>query len=72
MDTENPWLMGLLGMREACEFLGIRRSTLYKLIADGALDSVHIGSRHLVPVDTCTEYIRRLVEEQHGTQPPTL
>ena len=55
---------GLLSFAQACDYLGIRRSKLYALIADGELRSVHIGARHLLPFQECERFVERLVEAQ--------
>ena len=34
---------------EACRVLGISRSTIYRLAAEGRIRFIHIGSRTLVP-----------------------
>lgn len=36
-------------VKEACETLGISRSTLYRLAAERRIRFIHIGSRTLVP-----------------------
>ena len=39
-----------LSIREAARTCGISRATVYRLIADGKLQTLKIGSRRLVPV----------------------
>jgi excisionase family DNA binding protein len=34
---------------ETCDALGLGKTNIYKLIADGKLDTVKIGGRRLVP-----------------------
>ena len=53
---------GLLSFVEAAAYLGIHRSKLYGLIAEGELRSVHIGTRHLVPAQECHQYVQRLLD----------
>jgi len=50
----------LLSPVQAAKRLGIGRSTLYQLLADEQLESVHIGARRLVPVDGLERYVERL------------
>ncbi len=53
----------LLRPVEAAEMLGVGRSKLYELIADGALPTVRIGRRHRVPIDA----LHRWVEQRAST-----
>jgi excisionase family DNA binding protein len=50
----------LLTVPEAARVLGIGRSTLYELIARGALDTVHIGRAHRVALTALNEYVEKL------------
>ena len=50
----------LLSPVQAAKRLGIGRSTLYLLLADQQLESVHIGVRRLVPVEGLKRYVERL------------
>lgn len=50
----------LLSPVQAANRLGIGRSTLYLLLADGQVESVHIGARQLVPVEGLRLYVERL------------
>jgi excisionase family DNA binding protein len=49
----------LLDVREAASVLGIGRSTLYELIADGEIEVVHIGRPARVPVAALHEFVDR-------------
>ncbi len=53
----------LLDVDEACEFLGVGRSTLYELLARGTLESVKIGRARRVPRDAIEDYVARLRSE---------
>lgn len=44
---------------EAQARLGVGRSTLYNLIADGEIEVVHIGRRALIPSDAIDAFIAR-------------
>lgn len=39
-----------LSVREAARTCGLSRATIYRLIADGKLETLKIGARRLVPV----------------------
>ena len=47
-----------ISINGAAKALGLGRTTIYALIAEGRLDSVKVGSRHLVK----TASIKRLIE----------
>lgn len=37
---------------EAARLLGVGRSTIYKLLAQNALEAIHIGRRTLIPLSS--------------------
>lgn len=45
-------------IKEACEMSGLGRTTLYSKMAEGSLDTVCVGRRRLVKVDS----LRKLLE----------
>ena len=45
---------------DACRMLGIRRSKLYELIAEGEIRTLKLGSATLVPVEGIKALVRRL------------
>jgi excisionase family DNA binding protein len=47
----------LLTILEAAEALRVGRCTLQELVLSGALDSIQIGSRRLIPGDALDRYI---------------
>ena len=49
MDIQHPIA---LGIEQACRVTGLGRSTLYRLIGEGRLQTVKIGSRRLVLVES--------------------
>jgi excisionase family DNA binding protein len=51
---------------EFCKLAGIGRSLVYEMIGDGRLDSIVIGKRRLIVLDS----YRRLVERQRAATPP--
>jgi len=52
----------LYNIEEATEFLGIKRSTLYKLFKSGAVTPVKIGTRTLVPKESIDSYVKNLLQ----------
>ena len=45
-------------MAEACKYLGgISRPTMYKLIGEGAIRSLHIGVRRYFPLESLNTFI---------------
>lgn len=50
----------LLSIEQAARCLGIGRTTMFDLIRDGAVETVRIGHRHLVPVEALAEFIEVL------------
>jgi len=53
----------LMPIREAAEILGLGRTTIYRLMNDGDLESVKIGRRRLIKVAS----VHQLVEQ--GARP---
>jgi excisionase family DNA binding protein len=49
----------LLTVSEAAQRLGIGRSLLYELLADGQVESIHVGRLRRIPTDALAEYIDR-------------
>jgi excisionase family DNA binding protein len=47
----------LLTITEAATALAIGRTTVYELIASGALDVVHIGRSSRIPLDAIHEFV---------------
>ena len=50
----------LLTAEEAAEQLGIGRTLMYKLIADGEIESIRIGRLRRVPTTAIQDYANRL------------
>lgn len=57
-------LRTLLTVEEAADYLGIGRTTTFKLIDSGELQSVTIGRLRRVPVSAADEYAASLIERQ--------
>jgi len=61
MSTEN---VKLLRPEEVCERLSLPRTTIFRLIGSGELESLKVGKRRLVPSDAIDDYIRRKRQAQ--------
>jgi excisionase family DNA binding protein len=51
---------GLVRVEEAAKYLSIGRSTLYELIAHGAVPTVHIGRAVRIPTSALKELVKEL------------
>ena len=69
VDSVEPGQL-LLSPMQAARRLGIGRSTLYLLLGDGQLESVHIGARRLVPVEGLERFVERLRRGEPVADPP--
>jgi excisionase family DNA binding protein len=49
----------LLTVSEAAQQLGIGRSLLYELLADGQVQSIHVGRLRRIPIDALADFIDR-------------
>jgi excisionase family DNA binding protein len=49
----------LLTVSEAARQLGIGRSLFYELLADGQVESIHVGRLRRIPIDALATYIDR-------------
>lgn len=49
----------LLTVEQAARRLGVGRSTMYGLIAQGEVESIQIGHLRRIPVDALTEFVHR-------------
>jgi len=58
--SDRPMPVLLLSIPQAAKALGIGRSKLYELIADGELETVHIGRAVRLPVDAVDTFVRKL------------
>jgi excisionase family DNA binding protein len=48
----------LLTVEEAARALRIGRTTAFRLVADGQIDSIQIGHLRRIPVDALTRFVR--------------
>ena len=56
----------LLTVSEAAHRLGIGRSLLYELLADGQLESIHVGRLRRIPIDALADFIDRQRSSRPG------
>jgi excisionase family DNA binding protein len=57
----------LLTVAEAAHRLGIGRSLLYELLADGQVESIHVGRLRRIPTDALATYIDQQRNEHTGS-----
>ncbi len=55
---------------EAADLLGIGRTFMYHLVANGEIESFKIGNRRKIPRDAISQYIDRLRAEQLSGEEP--
>ena len=55
-------------IREACQLIGISRSSLYEALANGKLHAVKFGNRTLIPYEELERCIAALPEWQPECQ----
>lgn len=58
MTTHNPALT--YGIPDACAVLGIGRTKLYALIAEGKIKARACGGRTLIPADALRDFVENL------------
>ena len=54
---------GLIRVDEAALWLGISRAGVYRLLNDGQLKSIRIGTARLIPRDEMVDFAHRKIEE---------
>ena len=60
----SPQEKPLLTIGDACQFLGLSRSTVYRLIADGELRLIKVYNRSLIARRDLDSYVERLVRPE--------
>ena len=60
----SPQEKPLLTIGDACQFLGLSRSTVYRLIADGELRLIKVYNRSLIARRDLDGYVERLVRPE--------
>lgn len=61
--------LALLTVEEAARRLGIGRTSCYRLITSGELESVTVGRLRKVPADAVPEYVTRLRKSTRAAAP---
>ncbi len=56
----------LLSLPEFCEAVGVGPTLGKELVRTGAVVSVKIGDRRLIPAEAARDYVQRLVAEATG------
>lgn len=56
----------VLTVEEAASRLKIGRTRMYKLVSDGAVESVLIGRLRRIPVKALRRYVEKLLAEQNN------
>lgn len=59
----------LVTVHEAARRLSIGRSTIYELIKEGELETIHIGRSCRITVDTLDAFVARLREASSSRRP---
>jgi len=54
----------LLGVDDAADSLGIRRTKMYELLASGVIPTIRIGRRRLVAVSALEAYVEQRLRER--------
>ena len=62
-------MVELLTTEETADTLGVSRRTVYRLMNEGALLSVLVKRRRLVPREAITRYVHHLEEEAELERP---
>lgn len=57
MDTR--YTVAAYSILDAAQYLGVSRSQVYRLLADGSLDSLKIGTRRLIRRDAMDALLER-------------
>jgi excisionase family DNA binding protein len=57
----SPQEKPLLTIGDACQFLGLSRSTVYRLVADGELKLIKVYNRSLIARRDLDGYVERLL-----------
>ena len=54
---------------EGSSYLGVGRTTMFRLAAEGEIETVQIGRKRLVPRKALDDYIERLRRAQRRSHP---
>lgn len=58
----------LLSPDETCDMLGVRRSTLFKMLESGEIPSLKVGRLRRIPAQQLYEWVQRQVDQQIEVQ----
>jgi excisionase family DNA binding protein len=58
----------LVSISETCRLINMGKTKTYEIIAEGGLDTVRIGSRQLVTMDSLRHFVSRLLAEDRIDQ----
>ena len=58
----------LLSPEETCAVLGVKRSTLFKMLETHEIPSIKVGRLRKIPSASLAAWVQRQVEEQVGVQ----
>ncbi len=57
LETKEPERKGVFNVEEAAEYLKLSKVTIYRLLNEGELDYIKIGTRKIIPGKVLDEYI---------------
>jgi excisionase family DNA binding protein len=60
LEPSHPFLYS---PRDAATFLGVGRTTIYKLLNSGELESMYVGAARRIPLSTMREFINRRLDQ---------
>lgn len=63
----NPAPVLAVSVSEAARRLGLGRTTCFGLVRNGALRSLKVGARRIVPVSAIDEFLDRTFADEKGT-----
>lgn len=58
-------------IEDAAEVLGVGRTTMYRLVAEGEVESIAIGSRRLIPRESIEDFLSRKLAESRALRSST-
>lgn len=54
----------MYSVRQAVEAVGLSRSTLYQLMAEGEVEFAYYGSKRLIPAESLRAFAKRLMDRE--------
>lgn len=52
----------LLTVQQAAEMIGVGRSTLYRIMDRGEIQSVHLGASRRIPLSAAYDFVEQLID----------